>query len=324
MSDNFASKFITMKLSIRIVAFCTLISFAFTAPAYAQIFDKNRGKNVQKLIAKTTHVYTYGNTPYTDRLKASFTSYWKISPFEYHDISEGLPSLESESAVFMPAVVGLTIRDHETAMNHPFYVYGEAGKSGLVSGEAIIAAFPINGFHYEFDVVSATNMYNRCLLRLPYMVYNLNDMLTYIKTNGNDNGYFKGIEKKAERIASKTLIIPADLTTEWDVNPNTTALMKANLDAGKKSMKSIMAAVLSESDISFAGKYKIMKTEDILKLEQSADADKYSLFLPAINNSKYIMVYDLKTKELLYFDKVTMGMRIKEKDFDRLNKAAGL
>jgi hypothetical protein len=111
---------------------------------------------------------------------------------------------------------------------------------------------------------------------------------------------------------------------EWDVNPNTTALMKANLDAGKKQMKAIMAAVLDPASISYAGKYKIMTTADILTLEQGPEAGKYALFLPAIDNKKYMMVYDLKTKELLYNETVTMGMRIKDKDFDKLNKAAGL
>ena len=37
-----------------------------------------------------------------------------------------------------------------------------------------------------------------------------------------------------------------------------------------------------------------------------------------------VLVYDLKTRELLYYDHVNMGMKIKEKDFDKLNKAAGL
>lgn len=167
-------------------------------------------------------------------------------------------------------------------------------------------------------------MYSRSLLRIPYMVHTLNDMLTYLKTNGNDNGYYKTIDAKTSRIAGKTLLIPSDLTKEWDVNPNITALMKANLEAGNKEMKSIMASVLDAGEISFAGKHKIMSAEEIMKLEQSEDAGKYVLFLPAIDNKKYMMVYDLKTKELLYFETVTMGMRIKGKDFEKLNKAAGL
>jgi hypothetical protein len=304
--------------------YSTVLASLITLSVQAQIFDKTRGKNVQKLYNQTTHVYTAGKGAYTDRLTAAFTSYWKITPFEYHDITNGLPSLESGSSVFMPAVVGLTVRDHATSMNNPFYVFGEAGSSGMVSGEAIVAAFPINGFHYEFDVKNEANMYNRAMLRLPYIVYNLNDMLTYLKTNGDEKGYFKTIEAKNNRIAGKTMLIPEDITAEWDVNPNTTALMKGKMEAGRKEMKSIMAAVLNGDDVSFGGKYKVMKTEDIIKLEQSAEANKYTLFLPAIDNKKYILVYDLATKELLYYEDVNMSMRIKSKDFDKLNKAAGL
>jgi hypothetical protein len=301
----------------------TVLASFFLLSASAQIFDKTRGKNVQRLLNQKTYVYTFGKGDYSDRMMAAFNNYWKIAPFEFKDISTGLPSLEEESSVFGPAVVGLTVRDHATSMNNPFYIFGEAGSSGRINGEGIVAAFPINGFHYEFDV-RANNMYSRSLLRLPYMVYNLNDMLTYIKTNGDEKGYYKTVDAKNTRIAGKTLLIPSDLTTEWDVNPNTTALMKGRLEAGQKDMKAIMAAVLDEGDISFGGKYKVMKTEDIMKLEAGPDADKYTLFLPAIDNKKYIMVYDLKTKELLYYEHVNMGMRIKSKDFDKLNKAVGL
>ena len=302
--------------------YCIIITNLFILTASAQIFDKTRGKNVKKLYSQTTHIYTAGKGAYTDRLTAAVNSYWKITPVEFNDISNGLPSLESGSSVFMPAVVGLTVRDHATSMNNPFYVFGEAGSSGKIDGEAIVAAFPVNGFHYEFDV-RADNMFDRCLLRLPYIIYNLNDMLTYLRDNGDEKGYFKTIEAKSNRIANKTLLIPSDLVTEWDVNPNTTALMKGKLEAGKKEMKAIMDAPMNESAISFGGKYKVMKTEEIIKLEQSADADKYALFLPAIDNKKYILVYDLKTKELLYYEDVNMSMKIKEKDFDKLNKAAG-
>jgi hypothetical protein len=315
-------KIYNMKQVIKPVLLCLSASMLVLF-ASAQIFDKTRGKNVQLLLNQKTYVYSFGKGAYTDRMTAAFNSYWKITPFEVKDISTGLPALEEDASVFGPTVVGLTVRDHATSMNNPFYVFGQAGTSGQFNGEGIVAAFPINGFHYEFDV-RADNMYSRSLLRLPYMVYNLHDMLTYLKTNGDEKGYYKTIDAKNGRIAGKTLLIPSDLVTEWDVNPNTTALMKGKLEAGQKDMKPIMAAVLDEGDISFGGKYKVMKTEDIIKLEQGPDADKYTLFLPAIDNKKYIMVYDLKTKELLYYEHVNMGMRIKGKDFDKLNKAVGL
>ncbi|TCJ13228.1 hypothetical protein EPD60_12590 [Flaviaesturariibacter flavus] len=291
--------------------------------AQAQIFDKTKGKNVQKLLSGPAHVYTRSSGPYNDRLRAAFTNYWKATPVEFHDISKSYPRLESSSLVFAPAVVGLTVRDHATAMNNPFYVMAAANQLGEIDGDAIVAAFPINGFHYEFDVTASDNMYDRSLLRIPYMVQTMNEMVTLVKAGGSEKEFFKTVDSRTARIAGKTLLIPAELLQEWDVNPNTTAMMKANLEAGKKPMKAIRVAIMEQGDISFAGKYKVLPAADIMKLEESADADKYTLFLPAIDNKKYVMVYDLKSKELLYFETTNMGMRVKSKDFEKLNKAIG-
>jgi hypothetical protein len=297
---------------------------ALSLSASAQILDKTKGKNVMKLLNQTTHVYTWGNGSYDQRLRSSFASYWNAGPVEFHDISKGRPTLNTEATVFAPVVVGLVVRGHETSMNNPFYVLAAAGEPGNVDGDAIVSAFPINGFHYEFDVTSTGNMYERSLLRIPYMVQTVNEIVRHVKAGGSEKEYFKTVDSRNTRLAGKTLLIPAELLQEWDVNPNTTAMMKANLDAGKKPMKEIKAAVLEQSAIAFAGKYKIMPSAEIIKLEESADAGKYNVFLPAIDNHKYMMVYDLKTKELLYFETSSMGMRIKEKDFEKLNKAAGL
>lgn len=287
----------------------------------AQIFDKTKGKNVQKLFAGPTHVYTWGSGPYNDRLRSAFATYWNATPVVFHDVSKGTPTLPAETPVFAPAVIGLTVRGHETSMNNPFYVFASSG-GGNVDGDAIVAAFPINGFHYEFDV-TVDSMYHRSLLRLPYMVHTANEIINQVKAGGSEKDYYKIVDGRNSRIAGKTLLIPSDLVQEWDVNPNTTAMMKANLAAGRKSMRAINAAVMEQGDISFGGKYKVLSTADILKLEQGPDASKYTLFLPAIDNHKYVMVYDLATKELLYFETSTMGMRIKSKDFEKLNKAAG-
>lgn len=301
----------------------SLIIFSFTTISFAQIFDKTRGKNVQKLISEPVTVYTSSPGAYTDRLKAAFKDYWKITPYNFVNINDASKDVKG-TPVFMPAIVGITIRGNNSGINYPFYVYGEANGSGTVDGEAIVAAFPINSYFYEFDA-KADDIYAGSILRLPYIVYNLNDMLTWLKTNSNEKGYDKYIEEKSTRLAGKTLLIPAELTKEWDINPNSTALFKGKLSAAKKSMREMMVTFLEEADISFAGKYKVMPTAEIMKLEQSADAGKYALFMPALDEKRYIVAYDLKTKELLYFEYVSgLGSKIKSKDFDKLNKAAGL
>lgn len=300
-----------------------LLAMTFVSAGFSQFFDKNTGKNVMKVIGSPVIVHNTQSKTFNERMKNAFTEFWKVSPFQMYEGSAAKPIAEGETyAAFMPAIVGLTVRGHETSMNNPFFIYGEAGASGNVRGEGIIGVFPINGFHYEFDP-KATNYYDRAALRIPYIVYNLNDMLTWLKDKGKDNGFDDYIKAKNARLAKKTLLIPKDLVTEWDVNPATTALMKGRIEAGQKDMKEIKAAVLDEGDITYEGKYKVMTNEEIMKLETGADADKYALFLPAIDNHKYLMAFDLKTKELLYFEKVTMGMRIKSKDFEKMNKAIG-
>lgn len=304
-------------------AIAVAISFLAVHSCFSQFFDKSTGKNVMKVIGSSVIVHNTQSKAFNERMQKAFTDYWKVSPFEMYEGTKSYETAKGESyAAFMPAVVGLKVRGHETSMNNPFFIYGEAGSGGNVNGEGIIGVFPINGFHYEFDP-KATNYYDRAALRIPYMVYNLNDMLTYLKDKGKDNGFDDYIAAKNTRLAKKTLIIPKDLVTEWDVNPATTALMKGRIEAGQKDMKEIKAAVLDEGDITYDGKYKVMTNEEIMKLETGADADKYALFLPAIDNHKYLMAFDLSTKELLYFEKVTMGMRIKSKDFEKMNKAIG-
>ena len=307
---------------LRIVLLSCILSSAGN-DVFAQFFDRSRGKNVMKVVESKVIVHVTQSPAFNERMKKAFADYWKVSPYEMYDPSKTYERSSSESlAAFMPGIVGLTVRGHETSMNHPFFIYGEARKDGTVGDDVFIGVFPVNGFHYEFDP-KAKYYFDRALLRIPYMVYNLNDMLVYLKNKESEKGYDDYVAAKTGRLAKKTLIIPKDLLTEWDVNPATTALMKGRVEAGQKDMKEIKAAILDEGDISYGGKFKVMSNEEILKLELSADASNYALFLPAINHHKYIMAFDMATKELLYFETVTMGMRIKGKDFDKLNKAIG-
>jgi hypothetical protein len=307
-----------------------LILICFSLSASAQIFNRSRGifdksnkKMVLQMIDKKTTVYVTGKSAYAQRMKKAFTDHWKVNPVQFAENNAKI-SIESNSGVFKPVIISaINGRGNETSQNYPFFVYGQADSDGGIIMETLVAAFPIT-FLYEFDVLSDTNLYHRSLLRLPYMVSALNDMLTFVKTNGDDKGYVEAVEARASKIGGKTLIIPSDLIKEWDVNPNTTALMKNDLSKGRKPMKQIMYNILEESAISYAGKYKIMSNEEIIKLETSTEADKYTIFLPAIDDKKYLEVYDLKTKELLYFEDITMSMKIKSKDFGKLNKAAGL
>lgn len=285
------------------------------------IFDKSNGKMVQQIVQHNTIVDIPCKGAYASRLKESFKKYWTVNEVKFTD--EGAKP-EPQSAIFKPYIVNyLSSQGNETGANFPYFMYGQTDKDGFIGFDQMIAVFPIT-IYYEFNVLSDTNMYNATLLRLPYMVNTLNEMVNYLKTHGNDKGFTDTIEARGSRIAGKTMIIPADVIKEWNANPNMTALMSNNMNKGRKPMKERMWNILDESDISFAGKFKIMTNEEIMKLENSPEAGQYTIFLPAVDDKKYLEVYDLKTKELLYFEDIKMSVKIKSKDFERINKVAGL
>ncbi|MEO6406999.1 MAG: hypothetical protein ABIY51_07525 [Ferruginibacter sp.] len=72
-----------MKSFIQKTFLLCLIICAFTTLSVAQIFDKTRGKNAQKLITQPVTVYTSSPGAYTDRLKAAFKDHWKITPYNF-------------------------------------------------------------------------------------------------------------------------------------------------------------------------------------------------------------------------------------------------
>lgn len=307
--------------------FLSSICLVFAFPGFSQVIDKWKGKNVEKVLQGTLVVRVAQSDSFNSRVADAFNKYWKTSPFEMYHPSKSYKTDKNFSyALFSASVVSLAIdrgtRTNETSQNYPFFVYGESSETGKPHGGALIGVFPINSFHYEFDV-NADNQFEGAYLRMPYIIYNLNDMVGYLKNSGTEKDYYDYIGKKTARLSTKTLIIPEDVVKEWDVHPNTTAMMKNNFEK-KKKMKSIMHQILDQSDITYAGKYKVMSTDQITALEKGPDASKYALFLPAIDDRKYVLVFDLATKELLYFDHTKMSLKIKDKDFDKLNEAAGL
>lgn len=318
-----------MKYILRLAALFSF-SFVVSTSIHAQIFNHSRGifdkknkKMVQELLDKTTYTFLLGDEQFTTRLKDAFVNYWTVNKYQFIGDKMGVPLNHDFSAVFNPTIItAINGRGNTTTQSYPFLVYGKTDATGMLDMENVITAFPVN-LYYEFDVLNDKNMFQRSLLRLPYAVKNLNEMLLHIKSGADDKAYYEMIEKRSSQLANKTLIIPADLVKEWDVNPNLTALM-SGFDKGKKPMKKMMYNVLEANDISYKGKYKVMTDEEIIQLEKSGNAGDYCLFLPAIADKKYIMVYDLKTKDLLYYEDIMMSMKIKSKDFEKLNKAAGL
>ena len=311
-----------------ITIFCC---FSFTS--FAQIFMKEGEKNLKKMLSRTVLVVNGLTEDYDRRMSKAFKDYWTVTPFISAYESDSAGKKVAKSAInkdedlfknfsyFKPMVMGDVYKNNfvsgytNPGIYRPYFIFGIEESYSETTGEYMGVKFPIDAFYFEFDVTDTLNKFKRCLLRLPYMVYNLNDMLAFYKKNNSIKGYESYVDEKAKRIATKTLLIPKNLITEYDVIPNTNALNTIN------QKKSYYASILDIDKIGFEGKYLIKTADEIMKLEQRPEAGNYALFLPALDDKKYMMVYDLKTKELLYFESVNMSLKIKDKDFKKLNNA---
>ena len=113
---------------------------------------------------------------------------------------------------------------------------------------------------------------------------------------------------------------------EYDINKAILAQMSGGF-GGKVigSKKPVMQSILTEKDLAaYKGNYKILPFARIEELASSKDAANYALLNPLINDLKFMLVYTLDKKELIYIEKDFMSQRVKEKDIKELNKAAGL
>ena len=325
-----------MKSNKIILSFIVAIFGFLPFISSAQVFIKEGEKNLKKMLSRTVSVETGFNEEYNRRMSKAFKDYWSVTPFISRYESDSAGKKVAESALkntdelftkftyFKPQVISVENKNNfksttfvSSGIYRPYFIFGMNESYIEAKFEDMGVKFFVDAFYYEFDATNTKNAFQRCLLRLPYMVYNLNDMLTYYKKNNSTKGYESYVDEKAKRIATKTLLIPKNLFTEYDVVPNSNALNTTN------QKKTYFASILDIDKIGYSGKYLIKTADEIMKLEQSPEAGNYALFMPALDDKKYMMVYDLKTKELLYFESTNMSFKIKDKDFKKLNNAIG-
>lgn len=84
-----------------------------------------------------------------------------------------------------------------------------------------------------------------------------------------------------------------------------------------------MMSLIDSADLAgYGGKVKILPFKEIDQLAVSGEANKYALFSPLITDRKYVFVFDLETKQLIYADNALMSMQVNKKDIKKLNHDA--
>lgn len=312
-----------------------LSSFLLTLLASAQFRELGKQKFYDETLNSTVLVVLKYSDSLNNRIKSAFDKYWKATPYTFvsKNYKDTLKPIKGQRlySVFEGTVMRVVEVNMQTQIEKGtpnawpgFYVAPLDQKKEPVV-ESIFARSAVNSFYYEW---SKEKEFENCYYRIDFIVKQANDILSFAKADksADYSDYKKQVNAKASALSTKTLLIPEELTKEYDINKAILDLMEIGL-GGKPmaSKKPIKETMVKENDIAtYKGKVKIMPSREIEKLSNSPQANEYALFAPVINDMKIIFVYDLASKELIYTDQVLVSQKVKDKDYKELNKAAGL
>lgn len=315
--------------------FLLLLSLCITLIASAQLQEMARQKDYDETLNSTVLVVLKYSDSLNNRIKSAFDKYWKVTPYHFVSINykDTLKPVKGQRlySVFEGSVVRLVEVNMQTQIERGtpnawpgFYVSPLDQKKEPVV-DLICARSAVNSFYYEW---SKEKGFENCYYRMDFIVKQANDILNFIKANrsADYSDHKKYINAKALAVSGKTLLIPEELTKEYDINQAILNLMEIGLGGRPlASKKPIYERMIREEDLtSYKGKAKVLPWKEIEKLANSPQANDYALFAPVINDLKIVFVYDLASKELIYTDQVMVSQKIKEKDFKELSKTAGL
>lgn len=277
---------------------------------------------------------------YSDSLNArisnAFKKYWTATPFKlvtekYPDtlkVGKGKPLFsvfEGSLAKTVRVTTSNTGQQKEkgTFANWWSYFLVPLDKEKKPDGELITAWGPINLLYYEWD---QTRPYENTIYRIDFIVKQVNDVLEFIRQNrkGDVKDFEQMINRKTSALKNKILLVPQELLQEYDIWKVTHEQMEAGVGKVYTSKKPIYKKLVTKEDLeSYAGRYKVLSYNEIDKLANSPEAGQYALFSPLVNDRKYIFVFDLASREIIYTDKAMMSMEVNKKDIKQLNQQAG-
>jgi hypothetical protein len=312
-----------------------VFSFLFVLDGFGQMQELAKQKHYDETLNSTVLVVLKYSDSLNNRIRTAFEKYWKVTPYtfvtkNYKDTLKPVKGVHLYS-VFEGSVVRVVEVNMETKIEKGtpnawpgFYVAPLDQKKEPVV-DLICARSAVNSLYYEW---SKEKQFENCYHRMDFIVKQANDILFFIKADkrASSADHKKKVNAKATGLSSKTLLIPEELTKEYDINKALLSLFEAGLGGMPiASKKPIYEKMIKEEDISsYKGKAKVLPYSEIEKLANSPQADEYALFAPVINDLKIVFVYDLASKELIYTDQVWVSQKIKDKDFKELGKTAGL
>jgi hypothetical protein len=304
--------------------------------SFSQIVELAKDKYYDGTLNSTVLVVLKYSDSLNKKIKSSFEKYWTVTPYKFVN-SNYKDTLKTGAKIIYSVFDGNVVRVVQVNMERPgdlargtpdswpgyYLVPLDQQKKEQV--DLIAVRGPVNSFYFEWTPESG---FENTYYRVDYIVKSMNDGLQFLKFSGKKsmNDYEKQVNRKTATLKDRTLLIPAELIKEYDINRAILAQMSGGF-GGKviASKKPVMQSIITEKVLSeYKGKYKILPFAEIEKIAETDKAPEYALFTPLINDLKFLFIYTLDKKELIYIEKDFMSQKVKEKDLKALNKAAGL
>lgn len=270
------------------------------------------------------------------RIKNAFNKYWTATPFQfvtekYSDTlkaGKGKPLFSVFEGTLAKTVSVTTSNTGQHSEKGTFanwwsYFLVPLNKEKKPEGELVAAWAPINLFYYEWE---PERPYENTIHRIDFIVKQVNDVLEFIRQNrkGDVKDFEQIVNRKTSLLKNKTLLVPQELLEKYDIWKVIYQQMEAGVGKVYTSKKPIYKNLVTKEDLeNYAGKYKVLSYNEIDKLADSPEAGQYALFSPLVNDRKYIFVFDLASREIIYIDKAMMSVEVNKKNIKHLNQQAG-
>jgi hypothetical protein len=242
-----------------------------------------------------------GTPKYDEALKQAVKDYWKITPYQFIDISQVDTWINNDRFSFLMPITIEEIRNNDIAtyikrFNYLAVFVGGKNSVKKYDKNDLIAYAPYDNDHLEKEKVE-------CTYRLDLMVKSMHDAITIIqreKMTGNfDQLQDKLIEhynKKSSTLAKKTMLINADYFTS-----------KFNKTDFKES---------------YPFKFEITDSKTISQYLKTKDLH-YIYLAIASTDEKYMFVYNLFSGEIIYANFKVVGEVFNKKEVKNMVKKAG-
>jgi len=242
-----------------------------------------------------------GTPKYNETLKQAIKDNWKITPYQFIELSQVGMWLENERYSFMMPIKIEEIRNNDISTYTKKFNYLAVfvgGKKSLTkyTKNDLIAYAPFDDDHLEKDRSEST-------YRLGFMIKAMHDVIIIIqqeKLTGNYESLAKSLiehyNKKSSTLAKKTLLVDPDYFT-------------------KKFPK---------IDFAHAYPYKFEVADRTKIVQLMKDRDFHYLYLSIVStDEKYLFVYNVYNGEIIYACFKVVGEVFNKKEVKNMAKQAG-